>query len=95
MTTASVTLTATGRGPWKTVHYAQGYDNRTPISGLGTIQLVSPLLTTWLIVGAPAFDFETGGIGILQIKFVPEPQMWAMLVAGASLLGVAFRMRGR
>jgi hypothetical protein len=43
----------------------------------------------------PALNFETGGIGILRIKFVPEPQTWAMLLAGASLLGVAFRMRGR
>jgi len=49
-TTGSVTVTATGRGPHKTVHYAQGFDNRntaTP-SGLG----------------------ETGGIGILRIKFI-------------------------
>jgi hypothetical protein len=41
------------------------------------------------------FDFETGGIGILRIEFVPEPQTWAMLIAGASLLGVGYRMRGR
>ncbi|MCH7644859.1 MAG: hypothetical protein IH974_08475 [Myxococcales bacterium] len=94
-TTGSVTLTATGRGPWKTVHYAHGYDNRTPTSGQGMIQLVSPLLTTWLIVGAPAFDFETGGIGILRIEFLPEPESWAMLIAGISLLGVGYRMRGR
>jgi hypothetical protein len=93
-TTGSVTLTATGRGPHKTIHYAQGFDNRktnTP-EGQGTIQLVTPVLTRWL---QPALNFETGGIGILRIKFVPEPQTWAMLIAGVSLLGVAYRMRGR
>jgi hypothetical protein len=93
-TTGSVTLTAIGRGPHKTIHYEQGFDNRntaTP-SGKGTIKLVSPVLTRWL---QPALKFETGGIGILRIKFVPEPQTWAMLVAGVALLGVGFRMRGR
>ncbi|MCH8891566.1 MAG: hypothetical protein IH827_10905, partial [Myxococcales bacterium] len=93
-TTGSVTLTATGRGPRKTVHYAHGYDNRTPTSGRGMIQLVSPVMTRWLVIGTE-FDFETGGIGILRIEFVPEPQSWAMLIAGISLLGVGYRMRGR
>jgi hypothetical protein len=67
-TTGAVTVTATGRGPHKTVHYAQGYDNRTPTSGRGTIQLVTPTLTRWL---QPAVNFETGGIGLLKIKFHP------------------------
>jgi hypothetical protein len=57
-TTGSVTVTAIGRGPHKTVHYAKGYDNRTPTSGKGTIQMVSPVLTRWL---QPAVNFETGG----------------------------------
>jgi hypothetical protein len=91
-TTGSVTVTAVGRGPHKTVHYARGYDNRTPTSGKGTIQMVSPVLTRWL---QPAVNFETGGIAILRIKFVPEPQTWVMLAAGASLLGLGARMRGR
>ena len=99
-TTGSVTVKATGRRPRKTVHYAHGYDNRTTtMQGTvtnvkGTIQLVSPIITRWL-VSAAGFDFETGGIGILRIKFVPEPQTWALLIAGASLLGVACRMRAR
>ena len=99
-TTGSVTVKATGRGPWKTVHYAHGYDNRTTtmMGGVtnvnGTIQLVTPVITRW-IVGAAGFDFETGGIGILRIKFVPEPQMWATLLAGVSLLGLSYRIRGR
>jgi hypothetical protein len=57
-TTGSVTVTAVGRGPHKTVHYAKGYDNRTLTSGKGTIQMVSPVLTRWL---QPAVNFETGG----------------------------------
>jgi hypothetical protein len=92
-TTGKVTLTAVARGPHKTVHYAQGYDNRNTTTGLGkgTIQLVSPVLTRW----DGYADYETGGIGVLRIKFIPEPQTWVMLVAGVSLLGVATRLRGR
>jgi hypothetical protein len=89
-TTGAVTVTAVARGPHKTIHYATGYDNRDAL-GKGTIQLVSPVLTRWF----GYTDYETGGIGILRIKFVPEPQTWAILIAGVSLLGVGFRMRGR
>ncbi len=89
-TTGSVTVTAVGRYR-ETVHYAHGYDNRTPTSGSGTIQLVSPVLTHWF----DAWEFETGGIGVFRIKFVPEPQTWMMLVAGVSLLAVGYRLRGR
>jgi hypothetical protein len=93
-TTGSVTVKATGRGPHKTVHYAKGFDNRNTTTSLrkGTIQLVTPVLTRWM---QPAANYETGGIGILRIKFIPEPQMWMMLVAGASLLAVGSRLRGR
>jgi hypothetical protein len=93
-TTGTVKVTATGRGPHKTVHYAQGYDNRntTTPTGKGTVQLVTPVLTRWL---RQCCKYETVGIGILRIKFVPEPQLWSALVAGVSLLGVGYRMRGR
>jgi len=91
-TTGNVTVTAVGRGPHKTVHYAKGYDNRTPTSGRGTIQLVSPLLTHWL---HPAVKFDTGGIGILKLKFVPEPDAWLTLVAGIALIGIGYRRRSR
>jgi hypothetical protein len=93
-TTGSVTVTATGRGPHKTIHYSQGYDNRdtATASGKGVIQMVSPVLTRWT---QPALNFETGGIGILRIKFVPEPQTWAMLAAGVSLLALGYRSRER
>jgi hypothetical protein len=92
-TTGSVTLTAIGRGPHKTVHYAHGYDNRNTTTGLGkgTVQLVTPILTRWF----GYTDYETAGIGVLRIKFIPEPHTWVMLVAGVSLLGVATRLRGR
>jgi hypothetical protein len=69
-TTGSVTVTATGRGPHKTVHYAQGFDNRHATfsgSSRGTIQLVTPTLTRWL---QPAVNFETGGIGIFKLKII-------------------------
>ena len=91
-TTGSVTITALGRGAQKIIEYAHGYDNRTPFSGKGMVQLVAPNITRWL---APAVSLDLGGIGILRLKFVPEPQKWAMLVAGVSLLGVVYRMRGR
>ncbi|HXV36023.1 MAG TPA: hypothetical protein VEC18_02675 [Myxococcota bacterium] len=87
-TTGSVTVTA-ARGPHNTVHYAMGYDNRTPVSGKGTIQLVSPVLSHWL---APGMDHETGGIGILRIKFLPEPRAWAVLLSGIAMLVVAYRL---
>jgi hypothetical protein len=97
-TTGSVTVTAVGRGNHNTIHYAQGYDNRTSIRShysrgvylVGTLQLVTPVLTRWL---QPAANYETVGIGIL--RFVPEPHTWVMLIAGVSLLCVGARMRGR
>jgi hypothetical protein len=94
-TTGSVTVTA--RGLHKTVHYGQGYDNRKTIETrfggtvmTGALQLVTPVLTRWL---RPGDDFRTVGIGIL--RFAPEPHGWMMLVAGASLLGIGYRMRDR
>ena len=94
-TTGAVTLTATGRGPHNTIERRKGYDNRNTTGsqiGQGTIQLVSPILTRWL---QPSVNFETGGIAVLRLQFVPEPSQWAMLVAGLSVLGVLFRARGR
>jgi len=89
-TTGSVTVTAVGRGPHETVHYAKGYDNRTPTSGRGTIQLVSPTLTHWL---QPSAKFETGGIAILRLQFAPEPSAGLMLVAGVGVLAAGYRLR--
>jgi len=64
-----------------------GYDNRTAGGG-GTIQLVTPHLTSW---GAPP-DINTGEIGVLRLQFVPEPSGLLLLLAGAGmLLGLMYR----
>ncbi len=89
-TTGSVTVTATGRGPNNTIERRQGFDNR--VAGVGTVQLVSPIITKWL---QPSANFEKGGIAILRIAFVPEPAGTLMLVAGLSLLGMLYRALGR
>jgi hypothetical protein len=91
-TTGTVTVTAAGRGPHRTIEQRKGMDNRDS-KGVGTIQLVTPIITKWL---QPAANFETGGIGALRLEFtVPEPQKWMMLVAGLSLVGVLYRARPR
>jgi len=89
-TTGCATVTAVGRGPHKTVHYAKGYDNRTPTSGMGTIQLVSPTLTHWLKLPN---RFETGGIAILRLRFAPEPRAGLALAAGIGMLAAGYRLR--
>ena len=89
-TTGSATVSGLD-APHITLEKRQGYDNRTA-QGKGTIQLVTPLLTRWT---QPAFDQFTGGVGILRLRFVPEPGKWMMLVAGLSLLGIFYRGRGR
>ncbi|MBW2287237.1 MAG: hypothetical protein JRG90_05375 [Deltaproteobacteria bacterium] len=91
-TTGTVTLTATARGPNKTFEQRKGFDNRTG-SGYGTVQLVSPLLTQWLAQSANAVKMETGGIAVMQIKFLPEPGGIASLIAGVSMLCVFGRLR--
>jgi hypothetical protein len=65
-----------------------GYDNRTSQGG-GTIQLVTPHLIKWQ--GA----LRTGSIGVLRLEFVPEPTSGLALLAGAGLLVVFYRQRGR
>jgi len=88
-TTGTVSITAT-RGPFPTVMKRTGYDNRNA-SGVGTIQLVTPMLTRWRQV----FDYETGAIGILKLVFTPEPQEWMMLASGVSLLGLLYHANRR
>jgi hypothetical protein len=89
-TTGTVTVTATGRGPHKTFVKREGFDNR--VSGIGTVQLVSPILTQWL-GQTPAQQFETGGVAVLQIEFVPEPVVLVGMFSGICLLGVLYRAR--
>jgi hypothetical protein len=68
-----------------------GYDNRTPL-GQGNIQLVSPHIAHWDFATLP-LDRATGAIAILniEIRFVPEPKGWLMLVSGIGMLGVIYR----
>jgi hypothetical protein len=87
-TTGSVTVTAAGRGPHRTIERRKGYDNR--VKGVGTIQLVSPVVTRWL---QPSASYETSGIAVLRFKFLPEPGTLIALVAGLSLLSVLYRIR--
>ncbi|MEE2674617.1 MAG: hypothetical protein VX466_12530 [Myxococcota bacterium] len=86
-TTGTVTVSATVRGPHKTFEVRKGFDTRS--AGIGSVQLVSPILTTWLGV----VNFETAGIAVLKMEFVPEPGVLVGLVAGLSLLGVLYRVR--
>ncbi len=90
-TTGTATVKAF-RGPHKTIEKRAGYDSRTSTSGQGQIQLVSPILTTWF---QNCCKFETGGVAVLRLEFLPEPRYWMMLVGGLSLLGVLYRFRGR
>ncbi len=66
-------------------------ENRTD-AGKGAIQMVSPLLTHWL---QPGTKFETGGIGIMKLHFIPEPSKAMFLAAGLSVLAVLYRFRAR
>jgi hypothetical protein len=92
-TTGTVTVVATARGPNKTIEKRKGFDKRTATSGYGTVQLVSPLLTQWLAQSANAVKMETGGIAVMQIKFIPEPGGVVSMIAGISMLWVLRRFR--
>jgi hypothetical protein len=87
-----VTITATD-GFFPTLFQRTGFDNRTSM-GQGTVQLVAPQIVKWNFPNREApWDRHTGVIGILRIKFVPEPSGWGMLVAGMALLSVVYRRR--
>ncbi len=90
-TTGSVTVRAYDT-PHNTVERRHGSDNRTAL-GKGTIQLVTPVLTRWIQTGAS--DQYTGGIGVLRLRFVPEPGKWMLLAAGLAMLGILYRTQGR
>ena len=77
-TTGTVTVQATGRGPHDTFARRVGFDNRTAM-GVGTVQLVSPVITQWLGATSSSMN-ETGGIAVMQIRFVPEPGVAASLI---------------
>ena len=85
-TTGQVSVVAAGGSGSSTALVRTGYDNRTA-SGGGTIQLVTPRLTHW------AGGAHWGDVAILNVKFIPEPKGWLMLVAGLGLLGAMHRAR--
>ena len=86
-TTGTVEVTALS-GPQATILKRTGYDNRSP-NGAGSVRMVSPLLTRWK---NPLGDYHTGGIAIMKLQFVPEPNAWLMLVAGTCTLGLLVRL---
>jgi len=80
-TTGMVAVHADGDSPsfFPTSIARSGYDNRTPL-GAGTIQLVTPMLMHW--TGGK----HQGVVGILRLRFVPEPSSVPLLLAGMGLL---------
>jgi hypothetical protein len=89
-TTGMVEVTASG-GLQSTMLARTGYDNRTP-AGAGNIQLVSPALTRWKNLYS---DYYTGAIATLNLRFVPEPEGWLMLVSGIGTLAILCRVNGQ
>ncbi len=85
-TTGQVAVVAAGGFGFPTALVRSGYDNRTAEGG-GTIQMVAPRLTHW------AGGAHWGEVAVLNVKFVPEPKGWLMLVAGLGLLGAMHRAR--
>jgi hypothetical protein len=85
-TTGQVSVQAAGGSSFPTALVRSGYDNRTA-QGAGTIQMVAPRLTHW------AGGAHWGDVAILNVKFVPEPKGWLMLVAGLGFLGAMHRAR--
>jgi hypothetical protein len=93
-TTGVVSITATA-GPFPTLFRRTGYDHRTA-KGLGTIQMVAPHLVRWEFANRSGpWDRHTGAIGILRIKFVPEPSGWVMFAVGMGILWMLYRWHGR
>ncbi len=81
------------QGPFVTHMKRTGYDARTA-GGIGNIQMVSPMLTHWTNPSTGS-DYATGGIGVMKLKFVPEPGSMLLLGAGISLLGLVYRSTRR
>jgi hypothetical protein len=58
--------------------------------------MVAPQLAQWNFPDRDApWDRHTGAIGILRIKFIPEPSGWTMLIAGMASLCVFSWLGGR
>ena len=89
-TTGTISLTAL-HGPFPTVLVRSGFDNRNA-TGMGEIQMVTPMLTRWVWAFG---NYESGDIGKIRLNFTPEPQEYLMLGAGISLLGLLYRSSRR
>ena len=65
-------------------------------SGGGTNSLLSQNLAAgdYVIAANTFFEGETGNY-TLEMGFVPEPESWMMLTAGAGFLGLLHRRRAR
>jgi hypothetical protein len=72
-----------GSPPYSTLTTATGTDLRTP-SGMGNLQLVSPILvrTRYDSFFDPPSEFLWGGMAVAELHFVPEPSAWLLLAAG-------------
>jgi hypothetical protein len=91
-TTGMVTITATD-GFFPTLFMRTGFDNRTSM-GQGTVQLVAPQIVKWNFPEREApWDRHTGAIGILRVKFVPEPSALTALGSGIAMLALLYRRR--
>ena len=52
------------------------------------------MLTRWIFLEGE-FSYFKGGIGIMRLRFTPEPHVWMQLGAGLSLLGLLYRVNRR
>ena len=81
-----------GSPPYSTLTTATGTDLRTP-SGMGNIQLVSPILvrSRYDFPIGPPLEFIYGGMAVADLHFVPEPSAWLLLTAGVGGLAALRR----
>jgi hypothetical protein len=57
--------------------------------------MVAPQLVRWEFPNREApWDRHTGAIGILRIKFIPEPSQLLMLAAGTAMVFALAKLRG-
>lgn len=91
-TTGAVTAMATTPMGAPLTATAQGSDQRTP-GGLGTIQLVTPLLVSQRLNSDP-FS-RSGSIATLTLHFVPEPAVNLLFLGGIAGLALLSRFARR
>lgn len=91
-TTATITVEAMNVGAMGTAFtgtvMATGFDARTP-NGAGTIQLVTPIRIDSRIT------LRQPGVGILNVRFAPEPGPGLLIVTGCLVLASCAGLRKR